>query len=165
MSELAIRSSFIYDPIEMAFHIERNLGACFDRVAWPITSIVPEWSKANLAIFGETPFPYMGMHIVKAYINYLIDAQSEWINGRVDLQTYIQPYVLSEFQDIANLDMILDQVILTLVQVKFELCPFLGDDRWIMHFTRWRYTDLIIEKAGDYRIHSYMATRATNKRV
>lgn len=49
-----------------------------------------------------------------------------------------------------------DAIVSVLMSLREELMNFLGQDRWIMHFTSYRYGTATIEKTVDYRIHAWM---------
>lgn len=97
--------------------------------------------------------PVVGMEIIKSYIERILITNSAWSKQKIPTVFDIwQEYIVPEYKD--NVD-VYDLIENLLTNIYTDIREFLGNDKWIVHLQKNRYSDIVIEKCIDYRIYWY----------
>lgn len=110
-------------------------------------------AKAIKRLRDTADLPIVGMQIVEAQITSTIEQLSAWTLTKGEQgDEYWWPFITPEYH---HTPAVFEKLRKMLGAVRKEVASFIGEDEWIMHFTRNIRGGIMIEKTIDYRIFAW----------
>jgi len=97
--------------------------------------------------------PKIGIEIIKSYIEMILISNSAWSKQKVPTIVDLwSDFIVPEYRETIEVYELIENL---LVNLTVDIKDFIGADKWIIHLQRTRYTDIVIDKCIDFRIHWY----------
>lgn len=157
MTELETTKTFVLDVLEMAHGLEFKFGKYLKGVEF-VPAIVP----SNPAVKVVEPFPMTGVALIRDYVINIVNLQCKWTKRGEDWGVLLERFYDIDESHKPYVEILNDEVLLFLNPLKQQVCEFLGNNAWMIHFVKSNSADIIIETACDYRVYDW-TRRMQNK--
>jgi hypothetical protein len=107
----------------------------------------------------EPTLPLKGLEVVRGYVDHTLSQLSrQWSrNSAPRMHEMLQPYIKDEYTELDDLCCAINSHLSELGQ---QIREFVGTNQWVMHFARWKGTEVWIEKSIDFRIYDWQRRMA-----
>lgn len=120
-------------------------------------------SKYKTELTREPQLPIHGIQMCMEYIEVVVDEFAAWApKNPVKLTEFWEEFLLPGYAGNEEFLIPLHDSLTALGNI---LRSFLGDDRWIMHFTQAQGRSALVEKSIDYRIYDWTSRIASKEWV